>query len=187
VDLLFVSDTILLFIPREMLQKTKVKRICYACCATLKSQTNMTCPIHSIPIDSMIMSLPCVIPPSLHIKNPQKKERRKKQYIPTLCHPSSHLKFKSNNIPFHPILRTPKSHHAKKKRLRRMLKLDLPNNSLHTQPLQKPTQILFPDLNHTRLETIHSDARACFTNDLLERVSESISSVLRFGGVLVIV
>jgi hypothetical protein len=160
------------------------------CYAKVPNQHDMPSPIHSIPIDSMIMSLPCVIPPSLHIKDPQKKERRKKQYIPTLCHPSSHLKFKSNNIPSHLIpFRVPqkKPPCQKKKRVRRMLKLDLPNNSLHTQPLQKPTQILFPDLNHTRLETVHSDARARFTNDFLERVSESIPSVLRFGGVLVIV
>jgi hypothetical protein len=65
--------------------------------------------------------------------------------------------------------------------------MQLPDNSLHTQPFQKPTQVLFPYLNHTRLETIHPDARACFAYDFLERIAEPIPAVIRMRIVVIVV
>jgi hypothetical protein len=58
----------------------------------------------------MIMSLPCVIPPSLHIKSPQKKERRKKAIfthaMPSIIPPQ--IQFQQHPISSHPIPRTTK-------------------------------------------------------------------------------
>lgn len=52
------------------------------------------------------------------------------------------------------------------------------NNSLLTQFLQKPAQILFLNLNHTRLETIHADSRPGLADNLLERIAKAIFATL---------